>query len=801
MNMSGRHTSRLAASFNATLAGSQVQGLLDGVSISSNEGVSGIVPQGVDQLLDDVTTHSSGMDHDDGQGPVHPEDLDHPHNTGTPNHPPGIPNPVVNYAELTQTAEKYKQLLEQAQMQNLQNVQTIQALTANQNTMEAQMLTMQQNIQQLINTANAKKAEHARVLEETENRVRQEIEECIRQEAEANNPVDPDEQAILEAERKAAMEAAALVQQQAEAEAKRKAEEEIQQKAAEKAKHDAEVAAQNKAEQEAANCYKAEKAKRKAAEKAKQEAEENNKKAVETAKRKAVEEAETQFKHQLENEVRRHRKDFNDLKQKQEREQAMYQSRLNDMAKEIAAIKTEKAAKQKSLPQPVNYKDLGTLCQEVVNTLPGTVNVNRGGAVPPTGVSINWGDSTIAPPNKQVHFCQRSSTPRRPMNFHDVSNETITSGIDGPVNTAKHSQCTDLQHPEEVAAAAVNSTVHAVASELRKMKDPKLAKLKGGYTTEANLFFQSWAKDVQAIVIDRQMSDSEALQLIKEHTEGTAHRQVDNYLDFSDNQTFSGLMRELSTAFESCQDEASLMADFYSRKQLAKENDDEFAEQLQLLARKVICTKQSFRAEAQQALKQQFANGLKDQYHQVTARSILKSKPDLTFVEFRSEIAGVLHTRGKRPLKNVTTNVVEQVECDLVGESQQPSKRRKKGGNTERDDELKAMVAAVLEDNKRLSQKIERMESNIQTKVLTQAVSTSGPATHGKPYYNCPYNNKYQGKPREPKDTPGTDGSLDLNLKCAYCGDNGHHNNICPPIKARDEYRAAQAAKATKPSN
>ena len=448
MNMSGRHTSRLAASFNATLAGSQVQGLLDGASISSNEGVSGIVPQGADQLLDDVTTHSSGMDHDDGQGPVHPEDLDHPHNTGTPNHPPGIPNPAVNYAELTQTAERYKQLLEQAQMQNLQNVQTIQALTANQNTTEAQMLTMQQNIQQLINTANAKEAEHARVLEETENRVHQEIEERIRQEAEANNPVDPDEQAILEAEQKAAEEAAAMVQQQAEAEAKCKAEEEIQWKAAEKAKHDAEVA-----EQEAATRYKAEKAKRKVAEKAKQEAEENNKKAVETAKRKAVEEAETQFKHQLENEVRRHRKDFNDLKQ--EREQAMCQSRLNDMAKEIAAIKTEKAAKQKSLPQPVKYKDLGTLCQEVVNTLPGTVNVNRGGAVPPTGVSINWGDSTIAPPNKKVHFGQRSSTPRRPMNFPDVSNETITSGIDGPVNTAKHSQFTDVQHPEEVATAAV----------------------------------------------------------------------------------------------------------------------------------------------------------------------------------------------------------------------------------------------------------------------------------------------------------------------------------------------------------
>ena len=192
-----------------------------------------------------------------------------------------------------------------------------------------------------------------------------------------------------------------MVQQQAEAQAKRKAEEEIQRKAAEKAKHDAEVAAQNKAEQEAAACYKAEKAKHKAAEKVKQEAEENNKKAVETAKRKAVEEAETQFKHQLENEVHCHRKDFNDLRQKQEREQAIYQSRLNDMAKEIAAIKTEKAAKQKSLPQPVKYKNLSTLRQEVVNTLPGTVNLNRGGAVPPTGVSINGGILTLHHPTNK----------------------------------------------------------------------------------------------------------------------------------------------------------------------------------------------------------------------------------------------------------------------------------------------------------------------------------------------------------------------------------------------------------------
>ena len=48
------------------------------------------------------------------------------------------------------------------------------------------------------------------------------------------------------------------------------------------------------------------------------------------------------------------------------------------------------------------------------------------------------------------------------MNFQDVSHDTITSGTDGPANTARHSQFTDVQHPEEVATAAVNSTAHAV---------------------------------------------------------------------------------------------------------------------------------------------------------------------------------------------------------------------------------------------------------------------------------------------------------------------------------------------------
>ena len=98
------------------------------------------------------------------------------------------------------------------------------------------------------------------------------------------------------------------------------------------------------------------------------------------------------------------------------------------------------------------------------------------------------------------------------------------------------------------------------------------------------LFFQGWAKDVQAVVADCQLTDSEAIQLIKEYTEASAHKQVDSFLDLTEHPTFETLMKELASVYSPPDDDASLMAEFYGQKQLAKESDDAFAEELQLLA-------------------------------------------------------------------------------------------------------------------------------------------------------------------------------------------------------------------------
>ena len=57
MNASRR---RLTASFNNSIAGSTVQGLLDGESINSSQDVSGSIPGNPSDVLNDVSMDQDG---------------------------------------------------------------------------------------------------------------------------------------------------------------------------------------------------------------------------------------------------------------------------------------------------------------------------------------------------------------------------------------------------------------------------------------------------------------------------------------------------------------------------------------------------------------------------------------------------------------------------------------------------------------------------------------------------------------------------------------------------------------------
>ena len=112
------------------------------------------------------------------------------------------------------------------------------------------------------------------------------------------------------------------------------------------------------------------------------------------------------------------------------------------------------------------------------------------------------------------------------------------------------------------------------------------------------------------MIRDRNLSDPEGVQLIREFTESKARQLVDFFLDMNPNPTTEGVLDHLIAVFSSGEDELSIKSEFYLRKQLAQESEDDYVEVLQILARKIIIANPAFQAECNGALIHQFANRL-----------------------------------------------------------------------------------------------------------------------------------------------------------------------------------------------
>ena len=109
---------------------------------------------------------------------------------------------------------------------------------------------------------------------------------------------------------------------------------------------------------------------------------------------------------------------------------------------------------------------------------------------------------------------------------------------------------------------------------------------------------------------------------------------VEFYIVSTQNPSFEGLIDNLKTSFQSGEDEATIKGEFYSHKQYSKESVDDFADVLQLLARKVLNVDPSFQAFMNKSLCQQLANGLKDPSHSISAKSLLNQQPEVQFAVF-----------------------------------------------------------------------------------------------------------------------------------------------------------------------
>ena len=424
------------------------------------------------------------------------------------------------------------------------------------------------------------------------------------------------------------------------------------------------------------------------------------------------------------------------------------------------------------------------------NFMPGMVNTRRGGAVNIHNDTILWSKNDDAPPipprkqdEKHVHF---TSTPCHPVqsNLFDLDDENPIIGHSGNpfisnpgnpfVQQPVRSQIPAQTTVDTDATTIIGNTMSAVASEFKKMREPKLAKLKGGITSGASLFFNSWVKDVRAVILEWSMSNAELLQLVKDYTEGKACQQVEFYIVSTPDPTFEGLINNLRTSFQSGENEAMVKGEIYSHKHISKESVDDFVDVLRLLARKVLNVNPSFQTFMNKSLCQQLANGLKDPGHGISARSILNQQPDIQLASFRSDLANILGcririTEAKGTLCN-TAMVPESPETPVL------VKRCK----TEEESTIAAQLSMCIKDNQELHKKLDVFDPSKIAEVVTQAVaggyqkSFQKPNTYQKPtnpfipsqqkpqasQNTNPFGKPYLRPPREPQVTPGADGSL-----------------------------------------
>ena len=132
----------------------------------------------------------------------------------------------------------------------------------------------------------------------------------------------------------------------------------------------------------------------------------------------------------------------------------------------------------------------------------------------------------------------------------------------------------NTQDAATIVAEVLATAVAQASKEFQHMWEPKITKLHGGYSADVLVNIQDWELDNKA-----------AIQLIKEQTLDNAHHEVKFQLDLCGSEiSYQDLLWHLSIAFQGGDDQANLLAEFYSHAQKVGESEEAFADELQILA-------------------------------------------------------------------------------------------------------------------------------------------------------------------------------------------------------------------------
>ena len=215
--------------------------------------------------------------------------------------------------------------------------------------------------------------------------------------------------------------------------------------------------------------------------------------------------------------------------------------------------------------------------------------------------------------------------------------------------------------------------------------------------------------------------------------------------------------------------------------------EDQFADELQILGQKVINIRPTWKEEANEALKTQFASQLHDPYLVAMAHNLLKMQgQNMNFIQFWAKCISMFGLRIKTPKMKTAANSV----------SSSGALKEQKKKNSNKDKKIKAQTE-LIEQQK---WKIENLKAAQATVVSPQQLVTAITQVMSCLYVgnkktptenNSNSGKKFTGTPRPPKPLVGVDGSPDNNLTCRYCKDTEHELENCKQLQNKLAHECA----------
>ena len=113
-------------------------------------------------------------------------------------------------------------------------------------------------------------------------------------------------------------------------------------------------------------------------------------------------------------------------------------------------------------------------------------------------------------PQRQVQFANMATSTPIPRPAEHLEVRTLHLGA-SQMPSINQGLFDNPELQKDFYEEGFSQSPQVAATEFWKLREPKVAKLKGGYSSNASLVFQSWLKGIQVYVLEHHLSQWEAM--------------------------------------------------------------------------------------------------------------------------------------------------------------------------------------------------------------------------------------------------------------------------------------------------